>query len=79
MWRVGHKKKQKTIVAMFAGDMQVFIIGKLGTEREWRKDTMAKYDFDQIVDRRAINASKWNVSEGIIPMSVANTEFLSPP
>ena len=40
---------------------------------------MARYDFDQIVDRRAINASKWNVSEGIIPMSIADTEFLSPP
>jgi len=40
---------------------------------------MARYDFDQIVDRRGINASKWNVSEGIILMSVADTEFLSPP
>ena len=40
---------------------------------------MARYDFGQIVDRRAINASKWNVSEGIIPMSIADTEFLSPP
>ena len=32
---------------------------------------MGRYDFDQIVDRRAINASKWNVTEGIIPMSIA--------
>lgn len=40
---------------------------------------MARYDFDQIVDRRAINASKWNVAEGIIPMSTADTDFLSPP
>jgi cysteine-S-conjugate beta-lyase len=40
---------------------------------------MATYDFDQIIDRRAIGAMKWNVPEGIIPMSVADTEFLSPP
>ena len=40
---------------------------------------MARYNFDQIVDRRAINASKWNVEEGIIPMSIADTDFLSPP
>jgi cysteine-S-conjugate beta-lyase len=40
---------------------------------------MAKYDFDQFVDRRAIDALKWDVPEGIIPMSIADTEFLSPP
>jgi len=40
---------------------------------------MARYDFDQIVDRRAINAMKWNVPEGIIPMSIADADFLSPP
>jgi len=40
---------------------------------------VAKYNFDQIVDRRSINASKWNVGEGIIPMSIADTDFLSPP
>jgi cystathionine beta-lyase len=38
-----------------------------------------RHDFDQIVDRRAINAMKWAVPEGIIPMSVADTEFLAPP
>ncbi|MBK35089.1 MAG: hypothetical protein CME26_06105 [Gemmatimonadetes bacterium] len=41
--------------------------------------SVGRYDFDQIVDRRAINASKWNVTEGIIPMSIADTDFLSPP
>ncbi|MBT3375106.1 MAG: aminotransferase class I/II-fold pyridoxal phosphate-dependent enzyme [Lentisphaerae bacterium] len=40
---------------------------------------MSTYDFDRFVDRRAINAAKWGVPEGIIPMSVADTEFLSPP
>ncbi len=40
---------------------------------------MPRYDFDQIVDRRAIKAMKWDVPEGIIPMSVADTEFLAPP
>ena len=40
---------------------------------------MGKYDFDQIVDRRAVDAMKWDVPEGIIPMSIADTDFLSPP
>jgi cystathionine beta-lyase len=40
---------------------------------------MKKFDFDRIVDRRAIKAMKWEVPEGIIPMSIAATEFLSPP
>jgi len=40
---------------------------------------VARYNFDQIVDHGAINASKWNVAEGIIPMSIADTDFLSPP
>ena len=40
---------------------------------------MARYDFDQIIDRRAINSMKWNVPEGIIPMSIADADFLSPP
>ncbi len=40
---------------------------------------MARYDFDRIIDRRAIKAMKWKVPEGIIPMSIADTEFLSPP
>ena len=40
---------------------------------------MATYDFDQRIDRRAIHALKWGIPEGIIPMSVADTEFLSPP
>lgn len=40
---------------------------------------MEEYDFDRIVDRRAIEAMKWEVPERIIPMSIADTEFLSPP
>jgi len=40
---------------------------------------MVRYDFDRIIDRRAINAGKWSVPEDIIPMSVADTDFLSPP
>ena len=40
---------------------------------------MGTYDFDRVIDRRAIQALKWNLPDGIIPMSVADTEFLSPP
>jgi len=44
-----------------------------------KKNTMKEFNFDRIVDRRAIKAMKWEVPEGIIPMSIADTEFLSPP
>ena len=50
-----------------------------GMDRTQGNDMMAKYDFDQVIDRRAIHAMKWDVPEGIIPMSIADTEFLSPP
>ncbi len=41
--------------------------------------TLPKYDFDRIVDRRKIGAAKWAVPDDIIPMSIADTDFLSPP
>lgn len=37
------------------------------------------YDFDRIIDRRKLGAMKWAIPEGIIPMSIADTEFLSLP
>lgn len=46
---------------------------------------MAKYNFDQIVDRRGTNALKTDVlkerygSEDLIPLWVADMDFLSPP
>lgn len=34
-----------------------------------------KYDFDKVVDRSNTNSLKWNVSEGVLPMWVADMDF----
>lgn len=34
-----------------------------------------KYDFDKITDRRNTNSLKWNVSDGVLPMWVADMDF----
>ena len=33
------------------------------------------YEFDKIVDRRGTNSLKWDVSEGELPMWVADMDF----
>lgn len=38
-----------------------------------------KYDFDQIVDRRATDAIKWDVPEDRIPMWIADMDFKTAP
>lgn len=34
-----------------------------------------KYDFDRIIDRRGTNSLKWDVSEDVLPMWVADMDF----
>ena len=37
------------------------------------------YNFDQIIDRRSSNSLKWNAyDEDVLPMWVADMDFLSP-
>lgn len=36
---------------------------------------MSKYDFDKITDRKGTNSLKWNVSDGVLPMWVADMDF----
>ena len=38
-----------------------------------------KYDFDTITDRRSTWASKWDVAEGELPLSMADMEFQAAP
>ena len=41
---------------------------------------MEKYDFESVMDRRPYTACKWlDVPEGILPMTIADMEFASPP
>lgn len=41
---------------------------------------MRKYDFESVTDRRPYTACKWlNQSDGILPMTIADMEFCSPP
>ena len=37
------------------------------------------YDFDKITDRRGTNSLKWEVSEGELPMWVADMDFPTAP
>ena len=38
-----------------------------------------KYDFDSITDRRGTNSEKWDVSDGELPMWVADMDFATAP
>lgn len=38
-----------------------------------------KYDFDRIIDRRGTNSEKWDVSDGELPMWVADMDFATAP
>ena len=38
-----------------------------------------KYDFDKLTDRRGTGSLKWDVSEGELPMWVADMDFEAPP
>ena len=38
-----------------------------------------KYDFDELIDRRQTNSYKWDVSEGELPMWVADMDFKTAP
>ncbi len=38
-----------------------------------------RYDFDTIIERRSTFASKWDLAEGEIPMSMADMEFAAAP
>lgn len=38
-----------------------------------------KYDFDSIIDRRRTNSEKWDVSDGELPMWVADMDFATAP
>ena len=39
-----------------------------------------KYNFDKIIDRRASDSIKWNIfEEDVLPLWVADMDFLSPP
>ncbi|MBO5999582.1 MAG: aminotransferase class I/II-fold pyridoxal phosphate-dependent enzyme, partial [Lachnospiraceae bacterium] len=40
---------------------------------------MGKYDFDTVIERRSTFASKWDVKEGELPMSMADMEFAAAP
>ena len=38
-----------------------------------------KYDFDKVVNRRNTNSLKWDISEGELPMWVADMDFEAAP
>lgn len=38
-----------------------------------------KYDFDRIIERRGTNSEKWDVSDGELPMWVADMDFATAP
>ena len=38
-----------------------------------------KYNFDEIIDRKNTNSLKWDISEGELPMWVADMEFKTAP
>ena len=39
-----------------------------------------KYNFDQVIDRRNSDSIKWNLfEEDVLPLWVADMDFLSPP
>ncbi len=38
-----------------------------------------KYDFDRIIERRGTNSEKWDVSDGELPMWVADMDFVTAP
>ena len=38
-----------------------------------------RYDFDQVIDRRGTDSSKWNVAENELPMWVADMDFQTAP
>ena len=41
---------------------------------------MGKYDFESVMDRRPYTACKWlDQPDGILPMTIADMEFSSPP
>ena len=40
---------------------------------------MPDFDFDVIIDRRHSDSVKWHQSEDVLPMWVADTDFMSPP
>ena len=33
------------------------------------------FDFDKMTDRRGTGSSKWDVPEGVIPLSIADMDF----
>ena len=39
---------------------------------------MNKYNFDQAIDRKSLHSHKWDVEEGVLPLSIADTDFCSP-
>ena len=38
-----------------------------------------KINFDEIIDRRGSNSSKWNVQENELPLSMADMDFKASP
>jgi len=40
---------------------------------------MPDFDFDTVIDRRHSDSVKWNYPEDILPMWVADTDFMAPP
>ena len=38
-----------------------------------------KFNFDRLTDRRETNSLKWNVSDGELPMWVADMDFRTAP
>jgi cystathionine beta-lyase len=54
-------------------------MNKFSIQKEQGADTIMTYDFDQLIDRRPTESSKWHsFDEDVLPMFVADMDFRSP-